>query len=383
MKRNRNIVAVVITLALCAVTALSATVSATPAAADDCIQVDMTVQLNQYPLMPDLAKRFNGSDAAEVDGRCIRVVVSSKSSGEATTLLEHGWPDEEENGTRPVVWSPAATAWAQILDERLAEQGRPVMAPPGPYKADMVSPLVIAMPRTMAQALGWPDQPIGYSDILALATDPLGWGAKGHDWGSFKLGKTNPNFSTSGLSSLIAEYYAFTGKDRDLTLEDVDDATVKTKAAQVESAVVHYGDTTLTFLNNLYAADRRDAPLGAYASAVAVEEQSVVNYNRGNPDGKLDPGEQPRKPHEPLVAIYPKEGTLFSDNPFIILDAKWVSRAEKRAAAVFGDFVQRPVNQRRVLHYGFRPGNATLAPEAPIVAETETTAARIGPAQGA
>src|SRR5215211_1862889 len=201
MKRNRNIVAVVITLALCAVTALSATVSATPAAADD----------------------------------CIRVVVSSKSSGEATTLLEHGWPDEEENGTRPVVLSPAATALAQILDERLAEQNRPEMAPPGPYKADMVSPLVIAMPKTMAQALGWPDQPIGYSDILALVTDPRGWGAKGQEWGAFKLGKTNPNFSTSGLSSLIAEYYAFTGKDRDLTLEDVDDATVKTKATQVES----------------------------------------------------------------------------------------------------------------------------------------------------
>ena len=118
------------------------------------------------------------------------------------------------------------------------------------------------------------------------------------------------------------------------------------KARDVESAVVHYGDTTLTFLNNMYAADQRDAPLGAYASAIAVEEQSVINYNNGNPDGKLDPGEKPRKPNHPLVAIYPKEGTLFSDNPFIILDAKWVSPEEKKAAAKFGEFIQRPVNQR-------------------------------------
>ena len=64
---------------------------------------------------------------------------------------------------------------------------------------------VIAMPRRMAQALGWPNVSIGYADILKLAQDPNGWGSKGHpEWGPFKLGKTNPNFSTSALSATIA-----------------------------------------------------------------------------------------------------------------------------------------------------------------------------------
>ena len=54
---------------------------------------------------------------------------------------------------------------------------------------------------------------------------------------------------------------------------------------------------------------------------MAVEEKSVIDYNRGNPDGILDPGEEPRPPRVPLVAVYPKEGTLFSDNPFFVLDA--------------------------------------------------------------
>jgi Ca-activated chloride channel family protein len=338
--------------------------SPTGAGADDCIQVEMAVQLNLYPLMPDLAKSFNGSDAAQVDGRCIHVSVNPKSSGAAATLLERGWPDPAQNGPKPVVWAPAATSWASILNQRLADQGRPAMAPAG--TPTMVSPLVIAMPKPMAEALGWPNTPIGFSDILRLATDPQGWGAVNHpEWGPFRLGKTNPNFSTSGLSSLIAQYYAFAGKDRDLTLEDVDAPNVQDAARNVESAVVHYGDTTLTFLNNLYAADQRGAPLG-YASAVAVEEQSVVNYNNGNPDGKLDPGEKPHKPRVPLVAIYPKEGTLFSDNPFIVLDAKWVSAAEKRAAAKFGAFVQQPANQKRALKYGFRPGNTKVQLGAPI-----------------
>ena len=86
----------------------------------------------------------------------------------------------------------------------------------------MLTPLVIAMPKPMAEALGYPTKPLGFSDIIALANDPQGWAAFGHpEWGPFRLGKTNPNFSTSGLNFTIAQYYAATGKTRDLTLEDL------------------------------------------------------------------------------------------------------------------------------------------------------------------
>ncbi len=108
----------------------------------------------------------------------------------------------------------------------------------------------------------------------------------------------------------------------------------KAFSQSVESAVVHYGDTTLTFLNNMYKADARGTAL-TYASAVAVEEKSVIDYNTGNPDGILDPGEVPRPPRIPLVSIYPKEGTLFSDNPLFILDAPWVTDEQKQGAALF------------------------------------------------
>jgi Ca-activated chloride channel family protein len=230
----------------------------------------------------------------------------------------------------------------------------------------MRTPLVIAMPRPMAEALGWPNAAIGYADILKLAQDPAGWGGKGHpEWGPFRLGKTNPNFSTSALSSTIAQYYAATGKTRDLSAEDLARPEVDAFARGVEASVVHYGDTTLTFLNNLYKSDQRGAGL-TYASAVAVEEKSVIDYNSGNPDGITDPGEVPRKPRIPLVAIYPKEGTLFSDNPFIVLDAPWVAAKQKDAARVFERYVQQPDNQQRVLQFGFRPGNTAVAVASPI-----------------
>jgi Ca-activated chloride channel family protein len=329
----------------------------------DCIVVDMAVSSEKITLLTELAGEFNGSDAAEVDGECVFVRPARKASGSAADLIVAGWPDPEVNGPPPVIWSPAASGWAGIVNERAGA----TIAPAGtPF---MLTPLVIAMPQPMAEALGWPDADIGFADIVALANDPAGWASVGHpEWGPFRLGKTNPNFSTSGLNVTIAQYYAATGKTADLTVEDLNRPAAQEFARDVESAVVHYGDITMTFLNNWFATDARGTSL-TYASAVAIEEKSVIDYNRGNPDGELAPGEVPREPRVPLVAIYPSEGTLYSDNPFIILDADWVTPEQRAAAALFEEFVQQPENQAKVLEFGFRPNNPNVALAAPISPE--------------
>ncbi|MBW3604728.1 MAG: substrate-binding and VWA domain-containing protein, partial [Actinobacteria bacterium] len=333
----------------------------------DCIVVDMAVSSEKIDLLTDLAAEFNGSDEATVDGSCVFVRPASKASGAAMRLLADGWPDGQAEGPRPVIWSPASSAWGAILNQLRTTAGEPEMV--GEGRPFMLTPLVIAMPQPMAEALGHPDTPIGWADILELARSDEGWGAFGHpEWGPFRLGKTNPNFSTSGLSALIAQYYAATGSTDELTTEDLARTDVQRFATDIESAVVHYGDTTLTFLNNLARNDARGTAL-TYASAVAVEEVSLINYNRGNPDGVLEPGEELIEPKVPLVAIYPEEGTLFSDNPFFVLDADWVTPEQRAAAELFEEFVQRPANQRRVLEFGFRPGNPRVAVGAPISAE--------------
>ena len=327
----------------------------------DCIVVDMAVSSEKIALLTDLADEFNQSDAAETDGRCIFVRPRSVASGLAASLIPQGWPDVGANGEPPVIWSPAASAWAGIVNQEAGQE----LAPPGtPF---MLTPLVIAMPRPMAEALGWPEREIGFADLLPLANDPAGWGSVGHpEWGPFRLGKTNPNFSTSGLNFTIAEYYAATGKSAGLTVEDLSRPAAVEFASKIESSVVHYGDITMTFLNNWFAADERNTSL-TYASVVAVEEKSVIDYNLGNPDGVLSPGEEPRVPRVPLVAIYPKEGTLYSDSPFIVLDTEWVDDDERAAAAVFEDYVQLPENQQTVLSYGFRPNSTEVPLGDPIV----------------
>ena len=292
------------------------------------------------------------------------------ASGRAAELIPEGWPSPDVNGEPPVIWSPAASGWAGIVNERAGA----TLAPAGtPF---MLTPLVIAMPQPMAEALGWPEESIGFADLQRLANDPEGWGAVGApEWGPFRIGKTNPNFSTSGLNFTIAEYYAATGKSADLTIEDLSRPAAVEFATDIESSVVHYGDITMTFLNNWFAADQRGTSL-TYASAVAVEEKSVIDYNLGDPDGVLAPGEELRPPRVPLVAIYPEEGTLYSDNPFIILDTEWVDADERAAAEQFEAFVQLPENQEQVLAFGFRPNN----PDVPL-ADPITSANGVDPTQ--
>ena len=368
---DRIVARKLVAIALCGAAALAACSAGdgdddvTGVAGDpgDCTVVDMAVSSEKIALLTELADDFNASDDAEFGDGCVFVRPARKSSGAAAQLIVDGWPDPEINGEPPVIWSPAASGWAGIVNERL---GR-VVAPAGtPF---MLTPLVIAMPQPMAEALGWPDQPIGFGDIVDLANDPRGWASVGHpEWGPFRLGKTNPNYSTSGLNFTIAEYYAATGKTRGLTTEDLQRPEAVEFARNVESAVVHYGDITMTFLNNWFATDVRGTSL-TYASAVAVEEKSVIDYNLGNPDGELSAGEVPRRPRVPLVAIYPSEGTLYSDNPFIILDTEWVSPEQKTAAKAFETYVQRPENQEKVLTFGFRPNNPDVPLGDPVSAE--------------
>ena len=329
----------------------------------DCIPVDLSVSPEKLDLLTDLADDFNGSEDASLGDQCAFARVQAKSSGGAAQLLATGW-DESIEGPRPVIWSPAASTWGAVLDQRLGDQGDAAMT--GDFVSFQLTPLVIAMPGPMAEALGWPEEPLGFADILALSQDPEGWAAYGHpEWGQFRLGKTNPNFSTSGLSALIGQAYAANAKTEGLSLEDLAKPTTDEFARQIESAVVHYGDTTLTFLNNWYRADQRGNPYG-YVSAVAVEEKSVLDYNSGNPDGVLQEGEEPRPPRVPLVAIYPEEGTLYSDNPLYVLDADWVDDDEAAGAQQFIDFLGQPENQEQILRYGFRPGNPDVAIDDPI-----------------
>jgi Ca-activated chloride channel family protein len=126
----------------------------------------------------------------------------------------------------------------------------------------------------------------------------------------------------------------------------------------VEASVVHYGDISTTFLENLRRAD--DAGHGlTYVSAVAIEEKSVWDYNQGNPSGDPATLGQQAPPSTPLVAIYPTEGTVVNDQPYAILDAPWISPVQRAVAEDVLAYVQLPEQQARFQAAGFRDYTGT------------------------
>ena len=324
---------------------------AKPPVGKDCTVVHLTASSEKAALLSQLAADY-AKGGRQVDGRCAAVEVVSKASGGAADALARGW-DPTADGPRPDVWSPAATSWTSLLQQKTTAADKPDLIGSAKPPSIATTPLVIAMPKPMAVALGWPGKSLGWGDVLKLARDPRGWGSLGQPYGAFTLGKTNPNFSTSGLHATIGAYVAATGTSSDLTAKDLADPKVGAYAKAVESSVVHYGDTTLTFLSNLQKADDQGRGLG-YISAVAVEEKSVWDYNQGNPSGDPATLGTHRKPRIPLVAIYPKEGTLASDSPYAVLAAPWVGGAQRAVAKDFLSYLRGAGPQQRFADAAFR-----------------------------
>lgn len=321
-----------------------------------CTALLAAVPPDDVPVIGPLVAAYDHA-ARTVDGRCVDVRIVPKGSGDAADALARGWR-ESVDGPAPQVWLPGDSAWLSLVRTRATGGTASIVAASNPTYAQ--TPLVIAMPRPMATALGWPKKEIGFSDLVAIGSDPRGWASVGHpEWGPLRLGKTNPLVSTSGLQALIAAYFAATGVSADLTAANVSDPRVVAFVKGVESATVHYGDTSDAFLQGLRRADDSGASL-SYVSAVALEEREVLAYNRGDPIGTSVRHAPPRVP---LAAVYPKEGTLVSDNPFAVLNAPWVSSDQRDAANDLLAFLLSPAQQHRLQDAGYRdaqgrPGTA-------------------------
>jgi len=285
-------------------------------------------------LLVPLIRQFNRDDGeAFVEGEVV-------ASGEAQSKIADG-------RLEPVIWSPASSLWGRLLN---FDADRPLAPDDNP--SIVRTPLVIAMWEPFARALGWPREPIGFEQVIRLARSNQGFAEFGHpEFGSFKYVHTNPDFSTSGLSAVVAEYYAATGKKEGLTEADVRSSKARKVVRDIERSIVHYGDTTL------FIADQMRANGPGYASAVAMEEVTLLDFNKSR-------GSQPR-----LVALYPPEGTFYSDNPFIVLNAPWVSSAQRRAAKRFGEFLAERISPEVAARSGFRPADLDEEPVAPVSKE--------------
>jgi Ca-activated chloride channel homolog len=337
MKRGQLLIALLAAVAVGVVALVSAgggDDEAEPRAPEGAVRLSFVYSPEKEKLLKPLIREFNEEDGrAFVEGEVV-------SSGEAEAKIADG-------RLEPVMWSPASSLWGRLLN---FDADRPLAPDENP--SIVRTPLVIAMWEPFARALGWPRKRIGFEQIIELARSNQGFARYGHpEFGRFKLVHTNPDFSTSGLSAVVAEYYAATGKKEGLTEADVSRSKARQVVKDIERSIVHYGDTTLFIADQM----RENGP--GYASAVAMEEVTLLDFNRNR-------GSQPR-----LVALYPPEGTFYSDNPLIVLDAPWVTRAERAAAGRFRDFLAERIDPATAARSGFRPADLDADPVAPVSKE--------------
>jgi Ca-activated chloride channel homolog len=327
-----------------------------------CVPVDIAAPAVTAQLLEDTATRFNGSPSAKLrNGGCAFVRIEKVDSHVALGELEAGWPDTDTLGPAPIAWVPESTMWGQLLDARLTDAQRPPIAPNGTPFAR--SPLVVAMPAPMADALRATHPDAGWAELARLA-GARGWGAYGHpDWGRFRLGKGNPNWSTTGLDQTVAL-----------------DAAPAIDPRVLEQSVVYYGASTDAYFDNWRRlAQKSTASALTYLSAVVADERSVVAYNSGHKQTDTALDGHASRPKLPLVAVYPDDATIESDNPVIVLNAPWSSRAARAGARLFTRFALQPAAQAEVAAAGFRPARGPIRTDVLDARNGVDPSARISP----
>jgi ABC-type Fe3+ transport system substrate-binding protein len=251
-----------------------------------------------------------------------------------------------EGREKPVVWSPADEIALNLLDAEWATRAGSALVDrqgeTGPQPL-VLTPLVMIVWEDRAKVLAAAAQgdPTDWRMLHDLASSPRGWPGLGApaEWGYVKPGHTAPNASNSGLQTLILMAYGFHKKRAGLTPTDVLNEPFQKWLREIESAVGRFGTSSGTYMRDmvLYGPSKYDL-IWNYES-VAISDMAAAQGRWGN-----------------LFVYYPKP-TLWSNHPFALMKADWVS-AEQRAAAVeLREFLLRPEAQQKALAFGFRPAN--------------------------
>ena len=290
---------------------------------------------------------FHRSSPKTRSGKPIVVEAVAEGSAESMEAILAGHSDVH-------VWSPASSLLVDVLNARWAEKqglGGGEKRLVGEAPPLVLSPVVIAMWKPMAEALGRPAEKVGWADVASMATSKEGWARYGKpQWGEFKLGHTHPAFSNSGAMALVAATYAGAGKSRDLSGDDVARAGEFVK--RVQSSLVHYGRSTGFFAEKMLTRGP------AYLSAAVLYESNVV-------ESYLDARYEDRA--FDVVAVYPKEGTFWADHPWAVLDLPSVTPEVREAAETFRKYLMSPERQQTALsRFGFRPADPGIPLAAPI-----------------
>jgi Ca-activated chloride channel family protein len=297
------------------------------------VEVTIASSVTKQRWLQDAAQSFAEADLRTASGAPIKIQVSPVLSGESLLQISEGT-------LTPTVWSPGETAWVDQLNDHWG-RSHPTLPMSSACEPTILTPVGFAMWLPMAEALGWPEQPIGWRTLIDLANDPAGWASHGHpEWGTLKLGHTHPQYSSAGLLFLASIIYSELGKTGDLTTAEVYSPAITQSLVSLAENTAKYGMVTTDLLSKM-------AEHGPnFLHVAAAFEEGTVRFN-------VERGEELRWP---LAFIFPEEGTFWSDHPFCILDQSgWVSDEQSEAAGLFLDYLLSGDVQAKAESFYLRP----------------------------
>lgn len=286
--------------------------------------------------LDQVVEDFNNANMQIESGDAIVAEVEHVTSGGSMNAILDG-------NLQPVAWSPGDPSWVEQINATWQDRNNKDINS-DVCQASVFAPLGFAMWRPMAEALGWPDQPIGWDTIVDLAADPDGWATYGRpEWGQFQFGHTHPAYANSGLLSMTAFVHGIVGVDSALTAAQVYEAEEAMR--ELEQNTSKYGRQAPAVLELM----AREGP--SYLHAAAVPEADTVRFN-------VERGDELQFP---LAFIFPSGGTIWASHPYCILDnADWVSADQAEAAEIFRDYLLAPERQEQAIDNYLRPLDASI-----------------------
>ncbi|MFI5954654.1 substrate-binding domain-containing protein [Cryptosporangium sp. NPDC051539] len=267
------------------------------------------------------------------DGHCGSIAVRGQESAAVGQSLS-----PTQNGAGPSqrvdVWMPDSSTWVTATAARsgmakLFAYDRPSVA---------TSPIVLAAPRPMADALGWPTKPVSWMQLALQRIGGRTWKDYGHpEWGALRIGIGDPRQSMAALGTLLSVVDA----DADTQVDETElhNALLLARADTMEKT------TSAAFVRTLSTTADTDRLLAA-AGPFPATEQQVAAYDATTPA-------------VPLTAIHPTEGTIFADYPYVTLAASWVDPVRQEIAASFLELLQSREGRDAYGKAGFRDPERT------------------------
>jgi len=225
----------------------------------------------------------------------------------------------------PTIWSPASSLWIPILNSKwkqLTKSEDPIVLENESIRI-IYSPIVLATWEQFNNIYNIR----GIRDLHDLCKNQTL---------DIKIAHTDPTLSNSGFMSMVMLISVAANKSTDeLTINDLSNEIIQQWVKELQSRAVLYGKST-GFLARYMANGGPNSLTVAF-----LYENCILDISSNTEKGKI-------------IAIYPEEGSVFSDHPFCLLNADWITPKQRWAANILLNYLNLTESKISAMKYGFR-----------------------------